>query len=167
MAMNVQQLMSEIAQLPPAERLKLLQQTKALVGAAPIDQIETHDDLFALRCICDMLRDSGTETFGFERYKKHAQWRSFCAKVPAVLQYVRQAGSQRVMQRKVLTFGLRLLYKQMTRDGYPVTGITMLAHFHRVPAVLEQAFPGYAKSGLLGLIFKGETKNNVRQKRNH
>lgn len=165
MAMTVAQLMQEVTQLNAQERGRLLQQIKAFVGNGGGEQVETSDDLLALRCIMDALRDMGTETFGYERYKKHAGWKAFAAKVPPVLKFVRKAGDERVLHNAILSLGIKLLYQELTRAGYPVTGITIMAHFHRVPAMIEMAFPGYVKSGLLNLVFMGGN-NDVRHQRN-
>jgi hypothetical protein len=164
MAMGVQDILKAFAELPLAERERFITQTKALQAIKPVTDDTTPDDTMVAGCIYDVLKDSGTELFGIAALKKHAGWRAFSSKVPHIMKFIRKAGSERQIHRATLRLGISLLYHELTRAGYPATGFTMMAHIHRVPSMLERAFPGYAASGLLGKIFK-RGKNDARTQR--
>ena len=75
--------------------------------------------------------------------------RTFAPKVRDLMPYIRAAHDQRSGQHALLRLGLQLLYDDMTDRQLAVSARTLLANIHRVPAVLNKAFPNYAKAGLL------------------
>jgi hypothetical protein len=162
---TITDILRKVSQLNGADRTKLLQQMKAYVANGGNSAQEDPDDAdinMALRCVCDVMKDLGFDTF-VNRHRRHPGYRAFADKVPAVLVFIRRTSSHRVVHQTVLKFGLRLLYQELMRAGYPVSVVTMMAHFHRVPSIINRSLPGYVQSGLLGAIF--EEQHHARSER--
>jgi hypothetical protein len=87
--------------------------------------------------------------------RKSSQFASFKTKVPALIEYLKPAGS-RNQQRALLRLGVELLQKYMTGIGVPTGSRVIMQNIHRVPAVIETQFPGYAREGLLRMIMREE-----------
>jgi hypothetical protein len=76
---------------------------------------------------------------------------TFKNKSVAVYEYVKPVGA-RNEQRALLRIGVSLLYADLERMGLAITSRLLMAHVHRIPAVINRAFPGYRKIGALKLI---------------
>ena len=105
-----------------------------------------------LHAIAGQLRRLGSD-YAHAGVLRRAAPAGFAAKAAAVTDYLdRAAVRNRVEQAAVLAIGVELLYNEMTRQGLAVSSRTLLNHAHRIPAVLNAAFPGYAQGGVLGWI---------------
>jgi hypothetical protein len=62
----------------------------------------------------------------------------------------------RVARSGLLTLLASLLCDDLIEKGRPVHARAMMLHAHRIPAVLNRAFPGYAQFGMLHLIIRKE-----------
>lgn len=76
---------------------------------------------------------------------------TFKQKSGPVYEYVKPVGT-RNEQRALLRIGVSLLYADLERMGLAITSRLLMAHVHRIPAVINRAFPGYRKIGALKLI---------------
>jgi hypothetical protein len=59
-----------------------------------------------------------------------------------------------VERKQVLELLIRILARWMRRKGVPVTCKTMINCMPRVPALCENAFPGYLGAGLLPMVLR-------------
>lgn len=147
-----------IAQLPKlsgeeldqlASRIKALRSLHGEVAKAVAwDEVEDLDMI--LHCATEVAQSLGADmssSFQLRQAAKHSA--GFRDKLPPLLRYLRQACPTRAQQHALLCLGFRLLHRDMTRMGIVVTARTFLAHVHRLPAVIEHSFPGYARAGLL------------------
>jgi hypothetical protein len=162
---TITDILSRVSQLNGTDRAKLLQQMKAYVangGNSAQEDPNGTDITMALRCICDVMKDLGFDAFE-NQCRRQYSYRAFTDKVPVVLTFIRRTSTRRVVHRAVLKFGLRLLYQELMRAGYPVSVVTMMGHFHRVPSIINRSLPGYVQSGLLGAIF--EEQHHARSER--
>lgn len=62
---------------------------------------------------------------------------------------------KRVEHVAAMRLGVRMLVKNIQDQGVPATGPVVMRQLHRLPAVVDAGFPGYAKMGLLGLVVRG------------
>lgn len=101
------------------------------------------------------------------RLKASRQYKSFAAKVEdeGLADFFREASaSNRVRSRKLIRLSVELLIKNLLTMNVPVSTTMVMAHVHRIPGVLNRAFPGYAAGGMLNLVIDAETQEvqNVR-----
>jgi hypothetical protein len=93
---------------------------------------------------------------------------SFRQKTPGVFKYLRRAACTDVELLGLVTLGMDLLIRDIEKnqgdwvkdpDGSPrkVTGVSarqLMSQVHRIPQVINLAFPGYAEAGLLRMIVR-------------
>lgn len=70
--------------------------------------------------------------------------------------------NNKVKANALTRLSVNLLIKDLQSMGVAVSARTLMNHIHRLPAVLNKAFPGYAAAGLLHLVL-GTEISNVRQ----
>jgi len=75
-------------------------------------------------------------------------------KVPSLMRFLRRQHPDLVGQRQILIRGLTLLHDDMVEGGYVCSAKTLLAHMHRIPAVLNKHYPHYAQAGMLGWLVR-------------
>lgn len=121
------------------------------------------DDMWMLGAVADYMRDRGIDATSVSLLRGQRGYRAFAAKVPAIAKFLKPCGA-RVKQRALLHVGIELLFADLQKIGLAATSRLVMAHAHRIPAVINRAFPGYAQQGLLHLIIRGAT-NHVRKKR--
>lgn len=64
--------------------------------------------------------------------------------------------ANRVRRRALMRLAAGLLYENLIAMDVAVSSRTMMSHVHRIPAVLNRNFPGYAANGMLHLVVRGE-----------
>jgi hypothetical protein len=79
------------------------------------------------------------------------EYNVFASQTPDLARYLRAASSDRQEQLAVLRMGISLLYEQLIDSGRPVSSYDLMPSIGRIPALINQAFPGYAES--FGLQF--------------
>jgi hypothetical protein len=154
------QVTSLLPKLTEDELAALRQRLSALrsMGPAPSTNGCADPDL-VLHTLCDTLCGLGVEFSNPAQLKRTQGFKAFVPKAEAVMQFIRKAASTRNQQRALLGLGIRLLYDNLKGIGCPVSSRLVMAHLHRLPSVVNQSFPSYAESGLLGmLIANGEPR---------
>lgn len=63
----------------------------------------------------------------------------------------------RLQRVSCLALFARLAFDRLNTVGAPVSGKSMLQQLENTPALLDEAFPGYAESGLLGLVLRRQS----------
>lgn len=117
----------------------------------PAELAETDVEL-VLSEIAGHLRDQGIEFASTIMLKRVQGFKAFADKVPPTMIFFRKVTTNRVKLRALIRISITLLFKDLNRMGLSVSTRTMMAHWHRVPAVIDSAFPGYARRGHLGLL---------------
>lgn len=76
--------------------------------------------------------------------------------IPELESFLNQAcpGIKLITKRVILATGLDLLYKNLGDMRVIVSPKVLANNIPRIPAVLDGAFPGYARSGMLRMIVK-------------
>lgn len=160
------EIMERIPQLGVGERVQLRDYLKSLTAVSDdpaqvalplgVNKATTDADR-VLESLCMMMRKVGVEQAQVSVLKSTTGYKSFADKCPAVIEFIVSAfpanhEHRGVHERGLLQIGLRLLYEDLRRMGIAVSARTLMQHVHRVPAVVNAAFPGYAESGLLHKI---------------
>lgn len=131
---------------------------RPLSGGGPVDVGEQ----IVIDAIHSVLRENGLGA-SIEQVTKSNVHVSFLEKLPALHAFLATASTQRNHQRAVLQIGVELLYQHLTGIGIPVGVRALMAHIHRVPEFINQAFPGYARAGLLPWVirkYESRTRKN-------
>lgn len=130
----------------------IIARLKALRGlsseSAPITDMYDGEVKLALQGIIDQLATMGVECPYMGLLQKHMD-KDFKEKVHSVIAYFKQNDLHRNELRIALQLGIKLLYDNCVRMGIVVSALTIMRHFHRIPAVVNHEFRGYAESGLL------------------
>lgn len=133
------------------------------LGPSSADTILTasgHDD-WVLMGICDYMRSNQLDLAGVQQLTSGKHYDTYKEKLPSLHRYLKSAGNKNV-QRALLRLGIGLLHFDLVAIGLAVSSRLLMAHIHRVPGVINRAFPGYAQAGLLSMIIRSEL--DVRQK---
>jgi len=151
-------------------------------GASKVEDVASSkkdvDEDLVLVAICEYLESEGLQIVSLGRLKNSSVYKNNASKVTSVAEW-----SKRVQSRQgrsaILYLGVQLLCdylrdgvpirwdgenKYLVRARLPVSFDTVLSFIDHLPPVLDNAFPGYAKSGKLDWVIK--QANRTRAKRN-
>ncbi len=156
MLLKLKDILDNLHQLSVDERKILYARLKALNGFnGHLEVVPSNGDTeLVADAISNFMRSRGLELTSSTQLLKHHGARAFCNKVTDVMGYVRRTANTRQEHRKVLNLAIGLLYDNLIAMNVAVSSVTMMNHVHRIPAVVNMSFPGYAQSGLLGMIVK-------------
>lgn len=97
--------------------------------------------------------------------KRSQGYPAFREKVEGDLEkYFEEAEANRIERTALIHFAIGLLVENLRRMRLPISARAVMNHIHRLPSVVDRAFPGYAESGLLHLVIRKEERN-ARQER--
>jgi hypothetical protein len=111
-----------------------------------------------LEAISDVMRSNGLDMARHSQLKSGGQYKAFQAKVAGLEPFFRRAARNQISRRALAYFAVDLLRENMDRINVAVSARAMMNHIHRLPSVLDLAFPGYAASGLLHLVIRNEER---------
>ena len=143
-------------------------------GLTPQQKGMTRADEFAnftLGVIVEVMQSKGADTTHAGMLVKTQQWPPFRAKFHDDARPGDRVGSlttffdrvvkrNRVAQHALMRISIGLLYEDLVQMNIAVSSRAVMAHIHRIPSVLNKAFPGYASAGLLPLVVRED--QNVR-----
>jgi hypothetical protein len=87
---------------------------------------------------------------------------SFKGKCPSIIEYLQAAKiTSKTQQWAVLLEGFRILYEDLTAMGLATDGSMLMRHVHRLPALLNREYPGYAAGGYLHKVISTSPTNNT------
>lgn len=124
-----------------------------------------------LEIICAQMKLVGADFSSHVMLSKTPAYRAFQRKLDEqLLEFMRAAVEKnRISLRALFSLAVDLLYQNLVAMSVPVSARTMMNHIHRIPAVLNAAFPGYAAAGMLNLVVRRSTdvrkKSSRRKKR--
>jgi len=108
------------------------------------------DEALAIRAICQVLASKGIEYPSLPLLSRWPGYSAFCAKVPGVIKFLSGPGKiTRSETSALLTFAVELLMEDLQSMNLAIGARNLMNHIHRIPAVVNRCFPGYARSGLL------------------
>lgn len=167
---GLEQITKLLPQLTTAECAELIVRLKAFTqfahntGQLPLPLVPARspvrdDTDMVLEAIQRVLERLGVELVSPGMLRKVSSFPKFRdEKVPAIMKFVRSGVPRRVQQIGLLNVGVLLLYQNMQQMGIAVSSRAILNHAHRIPSVINNAFPGYAANGLLGMIVQQYVK---------
>jgi hypothetical protein len=136
-------------------RISYLSQNAPASSSKAQQPVDADTDMI-LETLVRALSSMGVEFSSVAMLRSAQQYAAFKQKAPHVLAFLRHAcPNNRVQQIAVLTIGIKLLYANLERMGLQASSRYVMAHIHRVPSILNEAFPGYARAGVLGWIARG------------
>lgn len=141
-----------LPELTPDERARIAQRLRALESLAGGSTGD--DDLAGVLCdviSATVLRMSG-ERVAPVALRRSRVYPALRVKAADLEPFLARAAPDRVGRRALLTLGVELLHIDLARAGFSVTARTLMSCAHQLPAVLDRAFPGYARCGRLGMI---------------
>lgn len=155
-------IMDLLPQTTTHEQSQLLAYLKSLAAIDPaqatlpltLGKSKNDDADTVLNVIYEVMKQGGLEYFE-PNLQDTGHYKSFAPKCPPLLAWIKTAfptQNSALHERALLRVGVRLLYEDIRRMGQAVSLRTLMAQIHRVPAVIDAAFPGYAASGLLHKI---------------
>lgn len=119
---------------------------------------ETINETLVLRAIVDTLAGLGVEHTSEAMLRTSSEMPAFRKKLPGLLAYLDGVEESYIHRKALLGLAVKLLYDDMSHQGIPVSARVVVRHLHRIPAVLNRHFPGYAQSGLLRYIIRSELR---------
>lgn len=159
---DLAKLQQQINDLSDADWQRLVNGRKALKSLNGTDQQDPNvmDDAdgLVLDALTSTLTRLSVEHASIYFLRKHPHYSLFKTRCSDLMPFFRAAVATRNEQRLLLELAMELLYKELTEMGIAVSCRTMMNHVHRIPAVLNKHFPGYAASGLLSWILKTTRK---------
>lgn len=107
--------------------------------------------------LCDMMKSKGVECSHAATLKKSAAYTNSKPKFDDLAAFFETISKSKLVQDSVLKTAISLLYVDLLQwQGVAISSHTVLKQIHRIPSVLNRHFPGYAASGLLHKIVKGQ-----------
>ena len=122
---------------------------------------ESFDAKRMLELICKFLAKEGIEFTEAYQYAKIEGIKAFRDKVPSIMRYVNKASKKRTEQEDLISLGIKLLYEDLVDMKVAVSARTIIHQIHRLPAVINRAFPGYAQAELLGIAISKKVDLNA------
>lgn len=119
----------------------------------------------AVYVIAKVCQEKGTDFSSPAALKASPQFKAMQAKFReddgALENYFKNAVDRnRVQAQALLRVGVVLLIEAMKEQELPIAARYVMTSIHRVPSVIGRAFPGYAESGMLGLVIGLSQKGN-------
>lgn len=157
-------LLLTLPSLTPQQRSVVTQRLKLLETFSPNERNGNNgkrdNDVRVLESICTVLARIGVEYPSVDVLRKSSSFAAFQRKLPDLFKFLSRVGPARLAQDALLKIGLQLLYYDIVsfKDA-TVSAHTLMSHIHRVPAVINRAFPGYASSGLLNYILDEQKRD--------
>jgi len=111
------------------------------------------DSLMLIEVISDVLASRGFR-IPSTILRKSAAFGYMQKKTKRLFQFLNQSNFNRSEMRLLIRIGVKLLASNLEEIGVPVGGVTLMRHIHRMPSVINHAFPGYAASGALYMLVR-------------
>lgn len=115
------------------------------------------EELMMLEAIADFMSYAGADASSAAMLAKTSNFPAFRKKVPPVMEILKRSNLTRTETRAVLRLGVSLLHEKLVAQGVDTTSRRMMDHIHRLPAQLDQHFPGYGMGGYLKLTVRAHT----------
>lgn len=139
-----------------AERIKMLGAWSAVSASADAADATTTDAEAEAEVLLEViagvvLRASGERVSTFA-LRRSSSFSSFRGKVALLHKFASKHVRSRAARRRLLAVGFEQLYRDLSGAGFSVTARMLMSCAHQLPAIFDKYFPGYAASGLLGMV---------------
>lgn len=135
---------------------------RAFGGAGKAETVTTKlstDELIVLEVLASYMTHIGVDAASAGMLAKTSNFQAFKRKIPALMETLKQSKLTRNETRAVIRSAIDMLYHRLVDQGLDTTSRRMMDHIHRLPALLDVNFPGYAMMGHLRLTVRGTAKN--------
>ena len=110
-----------------------------------------------LQAIVDVMKKNNVETTTVNVLKRSSAYVSSTAKIENLRIFLESISLSKLVQDQILRVGIELLfYDLLNWQGFAISSHTLLNQIYRIPSTLNKNFPGYAASGILVKIVKGQ-----------
>jgi hypothetical protein len=151
---TIDQVLRLLPRLTKHELDEVKEQINLLRTVGPSTQREVGDEASELlQAIVTFLSSRGLEYNTMAMLRKVDQYEAFADKAKNVFRFMKGVEG-RTKKRAFLSLAAELLYDDLTSMDVAVSARTMMSHTHRIPAVINKNFPGYARAGMLGIIVR-------------
>lgn len=158
-----------IVQMSPEHQQKLIQSINALnqlKGKQLTTESGTPINDWTLNDIVQVLSSKGIEfTTPATLSRRCTSISAYRDKIKAMDGFLSSVPN-RVQQRALFRTGIILLCHNLAEMNVPVSGLAIMNHIHRIPALVDRAFPGYARHGLLRMIIRSREEEPKKEKTN-
>lgn len=159
---DLDRLLRLLPALTAQEKAQAATQLKALTqfdqAASPGSNI---DEDLVLESVHEVLANRGVDFTPPSIMRRRSRgFTVFQKKLPAIMQFIRQATNSRQQERWLLCKGVEALYDHLVGLNVPVSHATILRNIHSVPAVINRAYPGYVECGLLSWAVRGRANGH-------
>lgn len=151
--------------LTPEDVVRVQKRLSARLSRSGYEGVTAEDalsspELFVLSALADYSQRAGIGVEGVERLRASKNFPAFREKVAGLNKLLdRQKDLDQRQRRLLLMFGFELLHEDITRNAtVAASARTLMDWVHRLPAVFDSHFPGYAANGLLGITVKRQLK---------
>lgn len=156
------EVLAALSTFAPTDLAEILASIKALNqfnGNKPDARAGAKDEVdceLVLQAIITFMHTSGLEFPSMSTLKRASCYPSFCRTVPGLITYINTAAANRQEQLTMLGIGVELLHHNLVEIYGSADARSIMRQIHRVPSLINKAFPGYAQGGLLGMILRSE-----------
>lgn len=112
------------------------------------------DELWVLSTIADFMFSVRADVTSMEMLRQSTDFPGMVQKVPPLMAFLNREKMDRVQRRMLLGIAFEILYEEKTRLGAACSSRVIMRELHRVPALIDSQFPGYARNGLLPFIVR-------------
>lgn len=157
--MNDQDYKTWIAALPKLSAMQLndLSNRMKILSFVAAKEFSNGKSDFGNRVVevtCNFFRSEGIECPTPNLLKRSQAYVQAKGKIDNLATFFEKISQHKLVQDAVLAIAIENLYNELVQWGISVSSHTVLQNIHRVPAVLNRSYPGYAQSGLLHKIVK-------------
>ena len=107
-----------------------------------------------LQVICDVMNKKGVDCPSVRVLERSSALAASRDKLSNLSRFLDSISKSKLVQNSILSIAVECLYIDLLNWGVPVSAHTVLQQIHRIPAVLNKSFPGYAASGVLHKLVK-------------
>lgn len=121
------------------------------------------DDI-VLQEIIAFMHEMSVDMSGAKQLAVGARYATFKVKSDHFMLTLTKSKLSKTQTRALVRIAVSLLYDDCKKMGWATTSRTLMAHAHRLAAIVDRAFPGYARMGWLALVIKGSKQCSVKTK---
>jgi len=145
----MQTILDEAATLTDAERAQLMQ----VLAPAKVNGDALEGEELVYDVIKEHLDEVGLDTYPYHVFRARHNYGDFRRGAKIVLDYVgRMRPKGRAEFRKGIIVLVRMLLRRLERDGITCSIGVVMKNLQRVPAIVDDAYPGYRVSGMLNWL---------------
>ena len=157
--MSLKTILQEIPRLSVADRDKVRQALLAcgsVGGDTPTPEANMSSmENMLLYAICEVVRSAQGEFVTPSVLSRMSNMASFRRKVPTIEGWLKSQKMRRNEEQALLITSVHYLYDNIVNMGRAVSAHRLCAEIHRLPSVMDEQFPGYARIGMLKLSMRG------------